>query len=270
MNHLEQHMVDLLLRARHQYGVVAVKAEFEAEGTRPDEFLCLLKIANRAGLRVALKIGGCEAVSDLIASKLYGVDYIIAPMIESRYALTKYIEARNKVYGSAAQTGFLFNLETDTALRALPEMLPDAMRGVDGIVFGRVDFTLSRGMPRNAINDRSITNAVVDVAKACVDTNLELVVGGSVAVEAIESLREIRSVRLDRFETRKVVFDGSAIESDNIDDGIAIAAEFELAWLKNKRDYYATIAAEDESRIGMMEARLSAADAARPRLLKSG
>jgi hypothetical protein len=34
-----------------------------------------------------------------------------------------------------------------------------------------------------------------------------------------------------------------------------LAIEFELLWLKNKREFYRGIAAEDEARIAMMEAR---------------
>ena len=64
-------------------------------------------------------------------------------------------------------------------------------------------------------------------------------------------------IRLDRFETRKVIFAGEAIQSSSIVAGIRNAVEFELAWLKNKRDYYGTIAAEDEKRITMMETRLA-------------
>jgi hypothetical protein len=83
VNSVEAKMLDLLKRGRDEHGVVAVKAEFEAEGTRPDEFLRLLELARRADLKVALKIGGCEAVSDLMASRLYGVDHIVAPMVET-------------------------------------------------------------------------------------------------------------------------------------------------------------------------------------------
>jgi hypothetical protein len=261
MNPTEWHMLDLLKKGRDHYGVVAVKAEFEAEGTRPDEMLRLLDLARRADLKVALKIGGCEAVSDLHAARLYAADYVIAPMVETPYALTKFAEARDKVYGADAGTcGFLFNLETAATLAALEEMLPIAAAHLDGIVFGRVDFTLSKGMPRGAINDRAITDAVLAVSEACIYHDLEFVVGGSVAVEAAPILREIHQLRLDRFETRKVVFDGEAAMLADFEDGIANAMAFELAWLENKRDTYRTIADEDGARIAMLRERILRAD----------
>ncbi len=264
MNQAERRMLDMLKLGRDRFGVVAVKAEFEAEGTRPDEFLRLLELAHRADLKVALKIGGCEAISDLIASKLYGIDYIIAPMVETPYALSKFIAARAKTHGAGERgTRFLFNLETQATLGNLAAMLPLAKAELDGIVFGRVDFTLSRGLPRGAVNAREITDAVLEVASACAEHDLELVVGGSVAVEAGAALREIRSVRLDRFETRKVIFDGAAAESPGFEEGIANAVAFELAWLENKRDHYRAIAEEDAARIGMIQERNRAVSPAR-------
>ncbi|GAD50451.1 hypothetical protein NT2_09_00590 [Caenibius tardaugens NBRC 16725] len=265
MNSTERRMLDMLKRGRDRFGIVAVKAEFEAEGTRPDELLRLTELVYRADLKLALKIGGCEAVSDLVASRLYGADYIIGPMVETPYALRKFIEAKEKTFGANEEnTEFLFNLETETTLANLEAMLPLARGNVDGIVFGRVDFTLSRGLPRQAINERQITDAVLTVAQACAASHLELVVGGSVALEAASVLREVRQVRLDRFETRKVVFDGAAAETIGFEAGIANAVAFELAWLENKREYYNTIANEDLSRIHMMQERQRAA---RPQVL---
>ena len=260
MNTSERAMLDMLKKGRDDFGVVAVKAEFEAEGTRPDELLRLLELTHRADLNVALKIGGCEAGSDLLAAKLYGADHIIAPMVETPYALTKFVEARAKTWGEDAHNAkFLFNLETQSTLANLEAMLPIAAAHLDGIVFGRVDFTLSCGKPRGAINARDITDAVLVVAAACADNDLELVVGGSVAVEAAPSLREFRQLRLDRFETRKIVFDGAAVESARFEEGIANAVAFELAWLESKRDYYTAIATEDSARIRMMQERSAAA-----------
>ncbi|WP_343071119.1 aldolase/citrate lyase family protein [Novosphingobium jiangmenense] len=257
MNIAERHMLDLLKHGRDYCGFVAVKAEFEAEGTRADELLRLLEVAHRADLKVAIKIGGCEAVSDLLQCRNYGANYIIAPMVETPYALSKFVVAKNKVYGKNEQeTEFLVNLETQATLENLAGMVPVAKQGgIDGIVFGRVDFTLSRGMPRGAINDPAITTAVLEVAAACAEHDLDLVVGGSVAAEAAAALARFRAVRLDRFETRKVVFDGAAAESESLSLGIATAVEFELTWLRNKHEYYSQIAGEDLTRIKMMEER---------------
>lgn len=259
MNPTELSMLDALKKGRDLHGVVAVKAEFEAEGTRPDEFLRLLELAQRADLKVALKIGGCEAVSDLLSTLIYGIDYVIAPMVETPYALSKFIDAKGKTHDAAqTRTQFLFNLETQTTLDNLDQMTPLAKAGGVGVVFGRVDFTLSRGMPRTAVNDPSITEAVLKVAHACAEADLDLVVGGSVSLDAIDALRQFHAVRLDRFETRKIIFEGSAASRDSIVAGIENAVHFELLWLKNKRDYYDRIAKEDAARIAMMEKRVSA------------
>lgn len=260
-------MLDLLRRGRDEYGYVAVKAEFEAEGTRTDELLRLLELTRRAGLRMALKIGGCEAVRDLIESRQFGVDYVIAPMIESPYALSKYVQAKNKVYRPEEQedTSFLFNVETEAAFRVLPELveLARAPGGVDGIVFGRVDFCGSRGLGSDDINRPEITSCCVEAAKRCEDAGLDFVVGGGVSKDALGVLAEIRSTHLTRFETRKIIFDAAALpeepeaelDGSPVARGLLAAVHFEILWLLNKRDYYTEIGAEDDRRIAMLEAR---------------
>lgn len=251
-------MLDILKRGRQEFGVVALKAEFEAEGARLGEFSRLVELALKADLKIALKIGGCEAVTDLFTARITGVDYIIAPMVETPYALSKFIGAKDKVYGDdPAGTEFLFNLETQTTFENLPAMVAAATGHVHGVVFGRVDFTHSRELGRDQINSAEITDAVRTVAQACAEHDLDLVVGGGVSLEAIDALRAMRAIRLDRFETRKVVFSAAALDSDTITAGIENAVAFELAWLKSKRDYYGQLADEDRSRIAMIESRAS-------------
>lgn len=258
MNDYEKRMLAILEEGKAKHQILAVKAEFEAEGTRVDELLRLLEIARRAGVKVAIKIGGCEAIRDLIECRLYGVDYIIAPMVETPYALTKYIAAKDKVYPRVEQddVSFLFNVETYQTYQQLDELAKIARDGRVGMVFGRVDFAGSMGRARDFVNSDEMRGYVATVAEAARDGGVELVVGGAVSPDSIPFLAHVHERRLDRFETRKVIFDGAvANDAASARAGMELAIEFELLWLKNKRDYYKTIAAEDEARITMMEQR---------------
>jgi hypothetical protein len=52
----------------------------------------------RAGVDVAIKIGGCEARRDLHDAKVLGAAKVVAPMIETPYSLKKFVEAVNIIY----------------------------------------------------------------------------------------------------------------------------------------------------------------------------
>lgn len=259
MNKTEREMLDLLKMLRQDYGAVSVKAEFEAEGTRTEELLRLVDLARRADLKVGLKIGGCEAVRDLIESKQFGVEYIIAPMVETPYALQKFIQAKNKVYSVDQQkdTEFLFNIETITTFDNLDAMIKVARtpNGIQGGVFGRVDFCGSLGLGRAAIDTAKITDYVLRAGTACKAAGLDLVVGGAVAISSLPELEKMHSTHLSRFETRKVIFGAHLLNNKEMAAGLQKTVYFELLWLQNKRDHYGLIRDEDSARIQMLSDR---------------
>lgn len=259
MNQYEKKMLEILRQGKGEFGVLATKAEFEAEGTRTDELLRLLEIANKADVGLALKVGGCEAIRDMLEAKQFGVRYIIAPMVETPYALSKYIAAKDKVYSSEEQDDvcFLFNLETITAFENLEPMLALAagQPGCDGVVFGRVDFSGSIGAGRQGIESKQVTAYVEAAARASLERGLQFVVGGAVSIDALANLQRVKAIHLDRFETRKVVFSGAALASPQLPQALRQAVHFELLWLLNKREYYGLMHREDQTRIEMLESR---------------
>jgi hypothetical protein len=259
MNSTERKMTDILKRGREEYGVASVKAEFEAEGTRTDELLRLVDIARTAGLPMTVKVGGCEAIRDLLEAKQIGVRYVVAPMVETPYALEKYVAAKNLVFSPEERddTDFLFNIETITGFDHHEKMIEvsAALEGVQGVVFGRVDFVGSLGRDRDSINDAEVTERIVTLAHKLKERDLDLVMGGGVSIEALPALREVSGVHLSRFETRKVVFHAEAANLPNVEQGLLNAVHFELLWLMNKRDYYGRITQEDARRIDMLENR---------------
>jgi 2-keto-3-deoxy-L-rhamnonate aldolase RhmA len=260
MNKIEHQMVEILHVLKEKYGAVSVKAEFEAEGTRLEELLRLVDVGRSANLDITVKIGGCEAIRDLLEAKQIGCKYIVAPMVETPYAATKFLEAKDQVYteDEESSTGFLFNLETITGFdnrKGLIEVT-HVGRGLSGVVVGRHDFVLSMGKPVAAINSQEVTNQVLEISKLCRENNKDLVVGGGMSADSIPGLREMLDIRLDRFETRKIIFDAHLALDSQIDIGLMDAVHFEYLWLVNKRHYYKNISEEDSKRIRHFEARL--------------
>lgn len=256
MNKLETQMVDLLTDLKENYHVSGIKAEFEAEGTRLDEAMRLKDVTAQAGLGLNIKIGGCEAIKDMLDSISLGAQRIIAPMVETPYALQKFIKAAQMVYGERIDNvELLVNIETITAYNNFDAMLAvPEIKYLNGIVIGRVDFVGSMGLGRDEINGQKVLDYTLELAAKAKAKGLTVVVGGGVSVDSINFFKAFPKGHLDRFETRKVIFQcPEAI--NNSEEAFLKAVEFELLWLKNKQNHYAAIAHEDNERIKMMEAR---------------
>ena len=260
MNSLERKMVEVLIDLRENHLVNGVKAEFEAEGTRLEEAMRLKEVVSAAGIGLTIKIGGCEALRDMYECRVLGVARIVAPMIESAYALHKYIGAVKIAFPEDERNtvDFAINVETVSGYSVFDEMLalPDAEH-LNGIVLGRVDMTGSMGLSRDDINTSpeviEIARNLFTKAKAA---GLETALGGGVSKDTLPFIAALGEGLVDRFETRKVIFGcPCGVPDEHAENGILKAVGFELMWLKNKRDFYGAIAAEDATRLEMLQSR---------------
>lgn len=259
MNILEKRMVELLVHLKEQHHVVGVKAEFEAEGTRMEEAMRLKEVSMKAGLPLTLKIGGSEAIRDMFEAATLGTAHLVAPMVETPYALKKYLAAVQIAFSEDLRKDmhFLINLETFTACQNFDEMLKLPEIGLlSGIVIGRVDLTGSMGLARDEINSKKIQQIALDAAAKAKAAGKLVVVGGGVSFHSLPFFQAFPAGHLDRYETRKVVFQCPGALA-NHESAFLRAVEFELMWLKNKKGYYTQISREDDARLLMMEERYS-------------
>jgi len=247
------------LRVLVEKGLVwGVKAEFEAEGTRYQELVELIAVARLAGVRVAVKIGGPEAIRDLLELRALGVDSVIAPMCESGYAVRKFSEAIHRVFGEEPRgTDFFVNFETAATWANRDDFLLEVERSknIGGVVFGRVDFSLSSGLSREAINSESVLSAASEVAKACLNYNKHFVVGGGISPMSLPFLNSVAAIGLSRFETRKIVFNPAILQVESVEQIMLKAVAWEVGWLEYKREENQKMADEDNARIQMLRER---------------
>lgn len=257
MNSTEKKMVEILVDLKARFNVTGVKAEFEAEGTRLEEAMMLKNVVSSAGVGLNIKIGGCEAIKDMFDANSLGAERIIAPMVETPYALRKFLGAAKIAFfnGGLDDCDLLINLETITSFKNFDAMLEiPELKELDGVVIGRVDLTGSLGLTREHVNSQEILDLSLLAAAKAKAKGLQVVVGGGVSVHSKSFFAKFPEGHLDRFETRKIIF-GCPGALDNPEEAYLRAVEFELLWLKNKQSYYGAIHREDENRIKMMEER---------------
>lgn len=260
MNSTERKMLDILKSLKEDHNVIAIKAEFEAEGSRTDELVMLNEIIFRADMKLYVKIGGCEAVRDMDQCRLLGASGIMAPMIESPFAMKKFVGAAKKVYGENwKDIEWIINAETEICHNNLEAILDEGKDFLSTVSIGRVDLSASMGLTRAEINGEEVFKASTDIAQRCKPYGYTVNFGGGISFDAIPFICNMFPLN-DRFETRKVVFPASNNERE-LKQGILKAMEFETLYLKNKCAFYDRMANEDRARLAMMEERLKIANA---------
>lgn len=254
MNQTERKMLDILKELRDEHNVLAVKAEFEAEGSRTDELVQLNEIVFRADMNLFIKIGGCEAVRDLDQCRLLGATGIMAPMIETPFAMSKFVHAASKVYENELKNvEWIINAETKTCKENFDEIIKAGEGMLNTVSIGRVDLSSSMGLTRAEINGDEVFGAVSYFAKKAKESKLIVGMGGGISFDAIPFIQKMYPL-IDKFETRKIVFQADDDEI-RLKKGLVKAMEFEVLYLQNKCDFYGRMAEEDKARMAMMKTR---------------
>ncbi|MCX7781137.1 MAG: aldolase/citrate lyase family protein [Negativicutes bacterium] len=251
MNSLEKKMVEILKTLRQKYGAAAVKFNLEAEGIRLEEIARTKEIVLCAGVDLTVKLGGCEALTDLRLAKMFGVNNIMAPMIESKFALEKYLAMVADEYADneLADMNLLINIETVDGYEKFDQILSaENIARLNGIVLGRTDLAKALGVQDvNAPQVLAIARSVFAKAKR---HSLLCIVGGGTTPKSVPFFQALHGEGvLDGFETRKVVFTDCLKAEGHIEQGILLALQFEYHWYELKQQYYGRILREDADKM---------------------
>jgi len=228
--------------------IVSLKGEFEAEGLSRDSIAAEAAFAARHGLPYLVKIGGCEAKSDMRFLMMMGIRSLVAPMIESPFAMSKYQDMLPE--GAFDHIGV--TIETIDAVRRIDEIL-DAGVKLGEVTIGRTDLTASYG--GESVDCDETIAMVKTVARAARTRGLSVTMGGSVNKNTIALLRgdaELRDL-IASVETRKCVMPVDRfLEPGALDAAFAV----EAALLDMLSAHHGAISAAAALRVGQIRARL--------------
>lgn len=225
----------LNLKKLKKLGAIAVKQSLEDEGASFEDIKKMRTITLAANLDLNVKIGGCEAKNDVFFCKKIGVNGIVAPMVESQYALNKFTQTLS----SKKKNSLYINLESKLAFDNINEIMNSPnFRLLKGVVIGRSDLAGSLGLTKNDVNSEQIYKRVFDVLKKIQKIKKKRLIckmGGSITYKSRNFINKLFEKKLlHRIETRNIEILLSKKNIANLNIIFIHAFNFELEWIKYK------------------------------------
>ena len=244
---------DILLKLK-KMGCCGIKVSFEDEGALYNEIITMRNLTTAVDLELSIKIGGCEAKRDINDCMDLNCDTIVAPMVESKFALNKFFKSLES-YKYDKKKGF--NLETIQSYDNLEE-LSSLFKLVDFVTVGRVDFVGSLDKDRDFVDSPEMYEIVENVFKKARENNTMCYMGGAVSINSKEFIKKLIEKNLiDKFETRYIIYDVHSLDIKDLENLLYWGNVFEVEWLKFIRARYMLHANKDFKRIKMIEERIA-------------
>ena len=197
------------------YGVKELKTGTEVESFNFDE-IKVMKELSEGLIPLTVKIGGVEARNDIIHCLSINVDKILAPMVESIYALKNFIEVVEDIQKDY-KPKLAINIETYTAYNRLTDMFESSLLNkIDSITIGRSDLSASMNCK---IDDVKVSSVVNDIINICKQYNKPVSIGGQ-----IDMLTDADNTKSDYINTRHIMVNNDS----NIHCNIREALRFEM------------------------------------------
>ena len=235
--------------------LVSIKTSFEDEGADFIEVLFLKTFCDRNNIPLILKVGGGEAIRDIKDANKMQISKLVAPMLESKFALEKFIQSCDKHY-TVENSQLAINVESKTCYENIENISASPyFTRLSSVTVGRGDLVQSMELDRynGAVDSEKVLDMTRSVFVIARKYGLGCTLGGSMTVSSEHFVTTlIGEGLLDKFETRNVVFDKKTLTHYSFSYLIKAALDFELNYLKSKREYYDSLFNQDVTRINKL------------------
>lgn len=233
---IEDQLKDQTKKLKDEFGIIGIKAEFEAEGSSYDDILRLRHLTNQNNLLLHVKIGGVEAIRDIIDCLEISVDGIIGPMVESSFGAKKFVNSLEKLEVSDFFHTSI-NIETKNGVLELEDIFEMIGNSIHNITIGRSDLSGSYMDKSITANSSFIAKKVLYIAELAKKYGYSVTMGGTVNIKTLEVFEKHQDLKkfLDKVETRKVMIPvQNFIDKPNVLDE---SIKFEELYVLTKKSY---------------------------------
>ena len=171
--------------------LLGIKVETESEGLPWQEIVRLRVLASSLELPFLIKIGGVEAITDMNMASNLDVDEIIAPMVETEFAASKFLKAADKHARSIVGRRLL--IESAAGIRNLSGIRDAALGQISGINFGRSDYSSSLAFENGGLKQPDsieVSEVISQAISRTKDFGLETTLGGKITPESVTFISE--------------------------------------------------------------------------------
>ncbi len=251
MRKLKNEMVEILKGLKQTHGITAIKASFETEDIQLFELLRIVELAAAADVGIVVKLGGSEALTDIRMARMLGAAAVLGPMIESKFALEKYLELCARTFAPEEHVKYLINIETAAGCRRIEDIISaHNVDMLDTVVLGRSD--LRSSIDADDVNAPEVMALARELFTKLKTRSIRCLVGGGITAQTVPFLEELDGL-VDGFETLKVVFGDYRKAKHDLAGGIQQALGYELKWYQLKQQYYQQRYQEDTKKIDRLE-----------------
>lgn len=253
MQHNKAHSksIQLLKKLKDQKVISGIKTGFEVEDFDDEELLYLKSLADDVELPMTVKIGGPEARRDIRFCLNNNIEKILAPMIESVYALDLFVNTATSL-SSNFTPKLAINLESYLAYSSLDSFISaTSFSKLNSVTIGRGDLSASMHLK---VNDPEVLRVTRNALQKIANAGKETSVGGGLKVAGIREILEI--LPSNHINTRHVILNRNELLQRSPHETLSLALTFELELYRSMSKRFKAKATLYHDRINVLRKRL--------------